>query len=202
MTVLTLETGKGDVGSGAGVKDTAGSAGSSSTGSSSTGSSRGRHEVPAQGSLAQAAAPGSVSQGRRPAGSASNSGGLSNGVRLDSLTPLARGLFGLLGVDQRTLLLAASGVSDLHSTAATVCSTGTMAKDDNDRLMDAYSSVLEYQVSWQQLTGRRISMIVPSKAATIFVTVTCMGAQYFCSLKSERWQDWPADTLLVHCFIR
>lgn len=65
-------------------------------------------------------------------------------MSLDSLSLLACGLFDLLGVDQQVLLQAAAGAGGRHSTSATVCSTGTEAKHENNSLMDAYCGVLEY----------------------------------------------------------
>ena len=53
---------------------------------------------------------------------------------LDSLTPLSSGVLGLLGVDRGVLLLAAR--ADRNMELADVCDT-----------LDAYSDVLEFQVS-------------------------------------------------------
>jgi hypothetical protein len=80
---------------------------------------------------------------------------------LDSLSPLACGLFDLLGVDQQVLLQAAAGAGGRHSTSATVCSTGTEAKQENYSLMDAYCGVLEYQVSWKRLQVHSLCSVDP-----------------------------------------
>jgi hypothetical protein len=123
---------------------------SSSSTKSSSGAGSSRHR-PASG----------ASAGHDPArsGSSTGSGRLGNGVSLDSLTPLACGLFGLLGVDQDVLLQAAGGARGRHSTSATVVSTGTEAKDETNRLMEAYCGALEHQVSRQQLALSNASLL-------------------------------------------
>ena len=122
-------------------------AASSSSGASSSTSRRvpgaGRQQPPTQ----QAASgsdrcwAGSSGSGRggvsSSGGASSNSSGLSNGVRLDNLTPLSCSLFDILGVNQQTVLLFAR-----------------LANADNftrpqhlQVLLKMYSIVLVYQVS-------------------------------------------------------
>jgi hypothetical protein len=125
-----------------GPKGVAGPAGS---GSSSSSSSSGRQTTTTQSLSQQPAA----SAGYHQAGSSSSSSAvisgsnssssvrLANGVSLDSLTPLSRGLFGLLSVDLAIVLDAARVA--LWGATCDPTSFGW--------LVDTYCFVMEYQVS-------------------------------------------------------
>ena len=148
VTVLGFDTGV--------QGGTEGSASSSSSGSTAGGSSgRGRggcrQGLQAQGSSQQPSAASMA--GRQQAGSSSgptssssssSSGRLANGISLDSLTPLSRGVFGLLGVDQGVLLQAVKGPRLVSREF-----TG-FQPEQLDYLIKAYSVALEHDVSTGQ----------------------------------------------------
>jgi hypothetical protein len=73
----------------------------------------------------------------------SSSADLGNGVSLDSLTPLSRGLFSLLGVDQGVLLQAAGRCTGMDI-------NGKYQPSDLAAIMTVYCDVLAFQVSRDQ----------------------------------------------------
>jgi hypothetical protein len=80
---------------------------------------------------------------------ASNTGRLANGMSLDSLTPLSRNLFGLLGVDQAVVLQAAAvrqGPVVIYEDSLVPSS---FPPQHLSNLISVYQHVVEYQVSEQ-----------------------------------------------------
>jgi hypothetical protein len=76
----------------------------------------------------------------------SSSADLGNGVSLDCLTPLSRGLFSLLGVDQGVLLQAAAAAG--RGTGMDI--NGNYQPSDLAAIMSVYCDVLAFQVSREQ----------------------------------------------------
>jgi hypothetical protein len=68
---------------------------------------------PASGTSASSYRAGSSSTSSSSTISGSSDGRLGNGISLQSLTPLSRGLFGLLEVEQDMLLKAARGAKEM-----------------------------------------------------------------------------------------
>jgi hypothetical protein len=142
-----------------GTQEAAGrGSGSSSRVAAAAGSSRSRGALRAQESFQQQqqtpggpAVPSSKAAGRHQTGSTSSSssnGRLPNGISLDSLTPLSRGLFGLLGVDQGVLLEVARGASDEWSGQV-------QCKPENHGcIVSAWCLTPDYQVRAQQLDSQ------------------------------------------------
>jgi hypothetical protein len=124
VTVLGLDTGLQE-GTGSGSRSRHAAHGASSSSSSAAGSSRTASSGSSSRSR-QALADQSCPQvgsstpyrqrgNRSSTGSGSSSGRLANGISLDSLSPLSRSLFGLLGVEHGVLLQAASAAKDKWS---------------------------------------------------------------------------------------
>jgi hypothetical protein len=151
VTFLSFDTG-GDmqpgaegsceVAAGSVASSSSGSSNSSSSSSSSgrgTGDGKDRQGPKAKPSTQQAAGSKAASAANSSSSSSSSSsstGRLANGISLNSLTPLSRGLFGLLRVDQGVLLQAAKTVSNTINTTRGKLSCAA-----------AYTSVMEYEVS-------------------------------------------------------
>jgi hypothetical protein len=96
-------------------RSSAGSSSSSRPASATRGSSQPQSD-PASGTISgrhQAGSSSTSSCSSSSTSSGSSAGKLSNGISLQSLTPLSRGLFGLLGVEQDVLLKAARGAKEL-----------------------------------------------------------------------------------------
>jgi hypothetical protein len=146
VTLLGLDTGAQEATSSSNATtDSMGTASISiATVSSSSSSSRANRTGGRQGSAAQTSSQQRTSPTLRiPTGSVSSSERLANGISLDSLTPLSRNLFDLLGVDQGVLLQAARGAEGCLEGAG-------FTTDHLDRLLTVYNYLLANQVSQQQ----------------------------------------------------
>jgi hypothetical protein len=150
--------------------------------SSGAGSSTAVRASTAQGS-SQQAAPASGSSS-----TSSSSGRLGNGISLDSLTPLSRGLFGLLGVDQGVLLQAAEGVDAVWGSG--------FEPDYFGGIVNACCGVLVGQVSRQQLSqAAQCSTLTPKLGDTAYFQCTSDRANAPCWLYAAE----PHVHVCRHC---
>lgn len=157
VTVLGLDTGaqEEDTGSGSRSKHAAQGASSSSSSSAAGSSSRtasGSSSSSRQASAPQGAPPQQVDSSTRylrPGSSStsrrSSSGRQANGISLDSLTPLSRSLFSLLGVEQGVLLQAAVGAKAKWS--------GSFKPASFENMIHPYRFLLQQQVGYWQTNG-------------------------------------------------
>ena len=142
---------KGAVGSASGSSSSSASLGSSAGdgagGSSGSSSGRGMLTSQTQEHMQQPATPAATistagSSTSSSSSSVTRTARLPNGISLDSLTPLSRGLFSLLGVDEDVLLEVARGTSDNWSGAI------QFSSDNHSCIVDVWCLMLDYQVQY------------------------------------------------------